>query len=91
MTKDQLPQQDLLDGSVDDQLDEGYSPPESRPATHDVGTTVEEARSGETWDQRLAQEEPDVGEGEITPDAIGRSGASAEEAAMHVIPEEELP
>ena len=29
---------------VDDLLDEGFSPPERRPATHDVGTTAAEQR-----------------------------------------------
>jgi hypothetical protein len=121
----------LVDRGVDDLLDEGYSPPERRPASHDVGTTAEEMREGETWDQRLAQEEPDLDPsalptssdedvpqryGEeaavrtgrlVAPDegahedaekdeiavdvGIDGGAASAEEAAMHVIPEEELP
>jgi hypothetical protein len=61
MMRDQTPNQDMLvDRGVDDQLDEGYSPPERRPATHDVGTTARELREGETWEQRLAQEEPET-------------------------------
>lgn len=132
MTREQVSQEDMLvDRGVDDLLDEGYSPPERRPATHDVGTTAQEQRAGETWDQRLAQEEPDLDpsalptssdedeprtygeepevragrlvamdEGahedtekdEIAVDVgIDGGGASAEEAAVHVIPEEELP
>lgn len=128
----QISQEDMLvDRGVDDLLDEGYSPPERRPASHDVGTTAEEMRAGETWDQRLAQEEPDVdpnalptSSDEDVPRTYGeepgvRAGrlvaldegahedtekdevavdvgidggaASAEEAAVHVIPEEELP
>ena len=132
MTREQISQEDtLVDRGVDDVLDEGYSPPERRPASHDVGTTAEEMRHGETWDQRLAQEEPDLDSsalpttgdedeprtyGEeagpragrlVAPDegahedaekdevavdvGIDGGAASAEEAAMHVIPEEELP
>jgi hypothetical protein len=60
MMRDQATDQDMLvDRGVDDLLDEGYSPPERRPATHDVGTTARELREGETWEQRLAQEEPE--------------------------------
>ena len=127
MSGDQLQPEDTLeDRGVDDVLDEGYSPPERRPASHDVGTTAEEMRAGETWDQRLAQEEPepdpyaeaadeseDVG-GEVGNRRAGRlvdedeglgpdeeseligedvgidgAGASAEEAAVHVVDEEE--
>ena len=59
--RDQATAEDMLvDRGVEDLLDEGYSPPERRPATHDVGTTGEELREGETWEQRLAQEEPEV-------------------------------
>lgn len=132
MTPEQTSKEDMLvDRGVDDLLDEGYSPPDRRPATHDVGTTAEEMRAGETWEQRLAQEEPDLdpsaiptssdedeprtyGEEQglragrlVAPDegahedaekdevaadvGIDGGAASAEEAAMHVIPEEELP
>jgi hypothetical protein len=132
MTKEQVAQEDmLLDRGVDDLLDEGYSPPERRPATHDVGTTAEEMHRGETWAQRLAQEVPeadpyaeptDSDEEEprseadqaqpragrlVAPDegshedtekdevafdvGIDGGAATAEEAAMHVITEEELP
>ncbi|HUR50850.1 MAG TPA: DUF5709 domain-containing protein [Mycobacteriales bacterium] len=60
MMRDQTPNEDMLvDRGVEDQLDEGYSPPERRPATHDVGTTAQELHDGETWDQRLAQEVPE--------------------------------
>lgn len=56
--EDQLQQGDTLDDrNVDDVLDEGYSPPDRQPASHRFGTTVAEQRSGETLEQRLAQEE----------------------------------
>lgn len=123
----------LGERDYDDLLDEGYSPPEKPLGATKPGITAAEQREGETLDQRLAQEEPDIqpddveprgdlpgGDGELVdPEAGGaRSGrlvapdegthpdvekdltasdvgidagaASAEEAAMHVVPEEDL-
>ncbi|MEU2776595.1 DUF5709 domain-containing protein [Streptomyces sp. NPDC007162] len=111
-------------------LDEGYSPPERPWAVEHTGVTAAEARRGETLDERLAEEVPDLGvpegdgigdawdtDGELLDDEVGDyragrllapdegthevtdsdlfasdrgldgAGASAEEAAMHVIPE----
>ncbi|MFP5334272.1 MAG: DUF5709 domain-containing protein [Actinomycetes bacterium] len=45
---------------VDSVLDEGYSPPEKPLGIDRFGTTLEEERQGESLDQRLAQEEPEV-------------------------------
>lgn len=57
---DQLTKEDLLaDRAVDDLLDEGYSPPERDRPNH-YGETALEERTGESLDQRLAEEEPDV-------------------------------
>jgi hypothetical protein len=50
----------MLDRGLDDPLDEGYSPPEHEPAHLRHGMTREEQREGETLDERLAEEEPDV-------------------------------
>ncbi|QZN85042.1 DUF5709 domain-containing protein [Cellulomonas sp. C5510] len=119
---DQLPEEDtLLDRGVDDLLDEGYSPPERpRPASAHWGETPWEESRGETLDQRVAQEEPDVWDDpDRAPDPSrepGRAGrlledddavesggndqfaidagvdggaASAEEAAVHVVDEED--
>ena len=119
----------LIDRGVVDVLDEGYSPADRIPASHRVGTTPEEQRQGETWDQRLMQEvdEPDpydaAGDDEqgswdvdltggertgrlVAPDegahetterteiaqdvGIDGGAATAEEAAMHVVPELEI-
>lgn len=128
--REQLPKQDTLDErKVDDLLDEGYSPAERRPATHDVGTTAAEQREGESFAQRLAQEEPEEdayeqaqrldgtveddgrlphersgrlvapdegahedSEKDVVASDVGIDGgaASAEEAAVHVVPEDEL-
>ncbi|WP_134764718.1 DUF5709 domain-containing protein [Nocardioides sp. 1609] len=135
--EDQLPGEDTLgsDGApndVADELDRGYSPPESWSAAQGFGNTPYEEAVGETFDQRLAQEEPDptadpdavldegpdeqaeIDAGEVgsvragrlvAPDQglgedvdselVGRdvgidgAAASAEEAAMHVVDEDD--
>ncbi|MEU4395171.1 DUF5709 domain-containing protein [Kribbella sp. NPDC023855] len=123
--EDQLQPADTLnDRGVDDLLDEGYSPPEKWSAGEGFGTTAEEALEGETLDQRIAQEEPDIDpyaeEGEnvggpevgevrsgrlVAPDegahgdaekdlvaedvGFDGAGASAEEAAVHVVDDAE--
>jgi hypothetical protein len=121
--EDQLQPEDTLDGrGVDDVLDEGYSPPDREPAHLRHGMTREEQREGETLDERLAEEEPDIdpyaddndyGEADpragrlVAPDegfgedvdsdevaediGIDGAGASAEEAAVHVIESEDGP
>ncbi|QHA03269.1 hypothetical protein GQF42_08340 [Streptomyces broussonetiae] len=113
-------------------LDEGYSPPERPWAVEHTGVTASERWRGESLDERLAEEVPDIGvpEGdgigdtwgmagepvdpEVGDERAGRlvapdegshentesdlfasdigpdgAGASAEEAAMHVIPDSE--
>ncbi|MGW4566930.1 DUF5709 domain-containing protein [Streptomyces sp. NPDC004561] len=117
--------------SYDDMLDEGYSPPERPLGVTRHGTTAAEQHEGETLDQRLGQEVPDVtapdgdgvgdlpgGDGEpvdpeagesragrlVAPDegahtdttkeeiaedvGIDGGAAGAEEAAVHVVPDE---
>ena len=112
---DQLTKEDLLaDRAVGDLLDEGYSPPERDRSNHFGETSLEE-QTGESLDQRLAEEEPDVWDrpdlegreadraGRLVADAgaldgrvndtfaedvgVSGGGASAEEAAVHVIDE----
>ncbi len=57
---DQLTVEDsLADGDVADALDRGYSPPEHYSAAQGFGNTPFEEASGESFDQRLAQEEPE--------------------------------
>ncbi|MGY6023342.1 DUF5709 domain-containing protein [Streptomyces spinosirectus] len=46
--------------SYDDSLDEGYSPPEKPLGVTRYGTTAAEQHDGETLDERLAEEVPDV-------------------------------
>lgn len=128
--EDQPIAEDTLDGGdVEDELDRGYSPPERPSAGQGFGNTPYEEATGETLDQRIAQEEPepdpyeaaaaqdevlddgevgdaragrlvdpDAGFGEDTEKAlvgdevgIDGAGASAEEAAVHVIEDVEDP
>ncbi|MFK0024345.1 DUF5709 domain-containing protein [Streptomyces sp. NPDC090798] len=57
----------LLSDGVGDPLDRGWSPPERPWAVEHSGVTAAERRQGETLDQRLAEEMPDVAE----PDGDG--------------------
>lgn len=63
MSEDQLQPQDTLDDrGVDDVLDEGISPPEQLRGSTAKGVTPFEAAEGETLDDRVRQEEPEVWE-----------------------------
>ena len=73
---DQLSSDDtLIDRGVEDLLDEGYSPPDRERSNRFGETAWEEAR-GESLDQRLAEEEPEIWEeperGARQPDRAGR-------------------
>lgn len=117
----QLQYSDTLDDrGVDDILDEGIVTREHWSPAETFGNTPEEVRRGESLDQRIAQEEPEVSSEEWDPgdddehevgdsrsgrlvmsdevhhddrfasDAgIDGAGATAEEAAMHVIRDED--
>ncbi|MGW1024576.1 DUF5709 domain-containing protein [Streptomyces sp. NPDC002577] len=50
----------LIDEGVRDPFDEGYSPPERPRAVESTGVTAAEQQHGETLDERLAKELPDV-------------------------------
>jgi hypothetical protein len=118
------PEESLVDRGVDDMLDEGYAPPDHWSTAEKYGTTASEQAKGETLEQRLEQEEPEVeddwdedfiDDGEVGAERAGRlvdpnvgigedqegdligedvgidgAGASAEEAAMHVVPDQRL-
>lgn len=80
MSHEQLDPSDTLDDrGVDDYLDEGYSPPESYRGVTAKGVTALEEIEGETMDERIAQEEPEVWQAleddpaiEEIDDAVGR-------------------
>ena len=60
-SEDQLQAGDTLDdGDLTDVLDRGYSPPDRPPKGYDDYPTEAETRQGESLDERLAEEEPDV-------------------------------
>jgi hypothetical protein len=124
--EDQLqPGDSLLDRGVSDALDEGYSPPERWSGAERYGNTPWEEEHGESLEQRIAQEEPELDPylmaeleeehvgGEVGSRRAGRlvaddeamhddvaqdlmsydvgidgAGASAEEAAVHIIDDE---
>jgi hypothetical protein len=72
---DQVDPSDSLTGdNTEDPLDAGYSPPER--ASHSWrGETADEARMGESLDDHLAEEEPDVSADDLdTSDAQPRAG-----------------
>jgi len=61
MSEDQLQPQDSLDDrGVDDVLDEGFSPPEKLRGSEDKATTALGELEGETLEERMRQEEPEV-------------------------------
>ena len=63
-----LDQAETLTGEgaeLDEPLDTSYSPPDNSPVATRFGNTAAEQAEGESLDQRLAQEVPD-----ITPDDI---------------------
>ncbi|GAA4789508.1 DUF5709 domain-containing protein [Streptomyces ziwulingensis] len=89
--------QDALDErTYDDTLDEGYSPPEKPLGVDKVGTTAAEQHEGETLDERLSQEVPDVSapDGDGVGDAPGGEGepvdpqAGTDRAGRLVAPDE---
>lgn len=77
------PEETLDDRGVDDVLDEGISPPEKLRGSTAAGVTPYEEETGETLDQRIAQEEPDpYAEGPLGHDLdMGPEGLPAEEDA----------
>ncbi|WP_327287175.1 DUF5709 domain-containing protein [Streptomyces sp. NBC_01198] len=57
----ELDMEDALgEDDYDQELDKGYSPPERPYAVNADGTTAAEQREGESLDERLAEEVPDV-------------------------------
>ncbi|MFC9959137.1 DUF5709 domain-containing protein [Streptomyces nigra] len=61
----------LEEDGVDDPLDRGWSPPERPWAVEHDGVTAAERQRGESLDQRLAEELPDL----ATPDGDGMGDA----------------
>lgn len=53
------PEDTLVDQDLEDELDRGYSPPDSARGSTSFGTTAYEQSLDETIDQRILQEEED--------------------------------
>src|SRR6478752_4065312 len=70
------PEDTLIDRGVDSALDEGYSPPERPLGAEHYGITAAEQRAGETLDQYLAAEEPEIPA--VWGDGIGDLDADGE-------------
>jgi hypothetical protein len=62
------PSESLTGDNTEDPLDAGYSPPDREPRASRYGTTADEQRAGESLEQRLTEEEPDVGSREWSDD-----------------------
>jgi hypothetical protein len=54
------PEDTLDDRGIPEVLDEGYSPPERPFGVDEIGTTAAEQQAGETLDERLPRERPDI-------------------------------
>lgn len=73
---------DTLDADPgDDPLDRGVAPPQHWSAGMRYGTTEFEQEQGESLDQHLAEEEPDVGDSSYEQDADSRLARLARERA----------
>lgn len=87
--EDQLQPEDTLDDRrVDDVLDEGYSPPEKWSRAESFGNTPEEARQGESFEQRLAQENPDVDPYAEPGETVGGPEVGDERSGRLVAPDQ---
>ena len=87
--EDQLQAEDTLnDRGVEDLLDEGYSPPEKWSAGEGFGTTADEALQGESLDQRIAQEEPDVDPYAVGGEDVGGPEVGVSRSGRLVAPDE---
>jgi len=68
------PSESATGDNTEDPLDAGYSPPEREPNIW-RGETEAETERGESLDERLAEEQPDVGEQDVlAADADQRAG-----------------
>ncbi|MFF9063916.1 DUF5709 domain-containing protein [Streptomyces sp. NPDC014891] len=66
------PDNALMTDPIDDMAVPGYSPPERPRGATRYGTTQREQREGESLDERLAQEVPDLADGTLPEgDGIG--------------------
>ncbi|MEU3721707.1 DUF5709 domain-containing protein [Streptomyces sp. NPDC031705] len=67
--------------NLDDILDTAFVPPDRPLAVDETGTTAAEQHTGESLDQRLAREEPEVSAEEETPDETGEASLAGPDRA----------
>ena len=83
----------LDDDAVADPLDVGIAPADRWSGANRFGTTAAEQRQGESLDQRLAEEEPDVSlsedDDDEDEDELNRRGYEAEPRAGRIFAEDE--
>ena len=75
------PSETLTGDNTEDPLDAGYNPPD-RPNNSWRGETADESSEGESLDDKLAEEEPEVGEADL-------EGAYTEERAGRLVAPDE--
>jgi hypothetical protein len=89
--ENQLQPEDTLDDrGVGDLLDEGYSPPEKWSAGEGYGNTADEALQGESLDQRLRQEVPDVDPYAVDGENVGGPEVGSDRSGRLVAPDQGL-
>ncbi|HYU86696.1 MAG TPA: DUF5709 domain-containing protein [Kribbellaceae bacterium] len=87
--ENQLQPGDTLDDrGVGDLLDEGYSPPEKWSPAEGYGNTADEARQGESFEQRLSQEVPDSDPYAEQGEDVGGPEVGTERSGRLVAPDE---
>lgn len=83
----------LDDDRVDDPLDTGIAPADRWSGANRYGTTAAEERAGESLDQYLAQEEPDIDPyadgSDGDEDELTRRGYEREERAGRLVADDE--
>jgi len=82
----------LDDDAVDDPLDVGIIPSDRWSGANRYGTTLEEQRNGDTLDDRLAEEEPDIGvndDDDDDEDELTRRGYDSEPRSGRLMSEDE--
>jgi hypothetical protein len=83
----------LVSSGRDDMLDGGYEVPDHWSAAQGFGNTPEEQAEGETLDQRLAQEVPDIGQvapGVIEPPTVGTDAIDSDVTELDLVGQEDL-
>jgi hypothetical protein len=69
------PSESLTGDNTDDPLDAGYSPPDREPHNLRQARTTRDEAEGESLDERLREERPDVSESDVrAADADPRAG-----------------